>query len=521
MDSRNGATHRWIVLAVVCLCAYVINLDITIVNGVLPTLARELHATNRDLQWVVDSYNLTFATFVLPAGALADRFGRRGGLMAGLALFAAGTAAGSLATNISALITARAVMGLGAAAIFPATLSIISAVFPHRAERARAIALWAAVTGAGIGTGPLAGGALLEKFWWGSVFAYMAPVALLALGLVWWLIPTSRDPDTPALDLVGLGLSAGSVGTLIWTVIEAPHHGWNSPTTLLGLGAAAVLLAAFVVWERRHPTPMIDVSMFGDLRFASACASVTIGWFCLLGFILMITQYFQYLKNYSPFGYGASIAPVAASVAIGSVLGILGVHRVGTRAVITTGLLLLAIFFGWVTTVDPHTQYWPTIVAQMMFLGLGLGFTTAPATETIMDVVPTAKAALGSAVNDATRELGGTLGIAVIGSVFASAYTHSLNDSGAVAGLPAGAADTARQSAGQALQYAQGHHLPGLASSTLDAFASGLHAGCAVAAGVALTGALFAACTLPTGRIRGVLGTAEDTYAGPVAEPVG
>src|SRR5438874_10330518 len=248
--------HRRVVLVTLCLAAFTINLDTTIVNVTLPTLVRDLHASNRQLQWIVDSYNLVFAAFVLAAGSLSDRFGRKGALLAGLGIFAAGSLLGARATSPGQLVAIRGVIGLGAAVIFPATLSILTNVFTERSERAKAIGLWGAMTGVGVALGPICGGWLLEQFWWGSVFAALVPVAaVVAVMTVRW-VPTSRDPSTPPLDLLGLGMSTAMIGTLVFTIIEAPDVGWLTGRSLAGFVIAAVLLVVFVRWERRVTQPI-------------------------------------------------------------------------------------------------------------------------------------------------------------------------------------------------------------------------------------------------------------------------
>jgi EmrB/QacA subfamily drug resistance transporter len=499
MHTRN----RWAVLAVVCASVYLINLDITIVNAALPTLVRELDAGTRDLQWIVDAYNLTFAAFVLAAGSLSDRYGRRGALVTGLAIFGTATAAGAAAGTTGGLIAARLVMGVGAAVIFPTTLSIISNTFSDRRERAQAIGIWGAITGVGVATGPLAGGWLLEHFWWGSVFLYMAPVAALAMLLTWRFVPESRDPATPPIDRLGLTLSTGAIGTLVYTIIEAPARSWGAPITLAGFALSTALLLAFVAWERRQAAPMIDVRLFRDLRFSAACGAVTVAWFCLFGFIFLITQYFQFLKGYGPLTFGGALMPVAGSIAAGAVAGVLISVRVGNKVVVASGLGLMGVFFLWVSTISAGTPYWPEIVAQMVVIGLGLGLTTAPATEAIMGVVPKDKAGVGSAVNDATRELGGTLGVAVLGSVSASIYTRSLESAGALADVPGAAATAARESVGGALLASAelGRQAPELSARLIQAadtaFFRSLQAACLIAGFIALAGGIFAAAVLP------------------------
>src|SRR5438105_4537958 len=405
MEIAGTVQRRPLILVSLLLAAFVINLDITIVNVALPTLVRELHASNSQLQWVVDAYNLLFAALLLAAGSLSDRLGRKGFLLAGLVVFGAASIAGGLTGTASQLIVARCFMGLGAAMIFPTTLSLISNVFTERGERAKAIGLWGATAGIAIAMGPIAGGWLLEHFSWTSIFFALAPVAALAALSVAVFVPTSRDPGAGQIDRGGFAFSTAAMAVLIYTIIEAPNHGWGSARSLLGFAVASVLFTAFVTWERRVREPMLDISLFRNPRFTAASGSVTIAFFSLFGFIFLITQYFQFFKGYSPLSAGVHLLPVATCLGIGSVLGTRLAVRFSTKLVVATGLLMTALFYAWVSVSDASTQY-STIALQMVVFGTGMGFTSAPATEAIMGVVPTAKAGVGSAVNDATRLLG-------------------------------------------------------------------------------------------------------------------
>jgi EmrB/QacA subfamily drug resistance transporter len=498
----SSTDRRWKVLAVLCVAVFTINLDGTIVNVALPTLVRELGASTSRLQWVVDAYQLAFCALVLAGGSLSDRFGRKGALLTGLAIFGVGTAAGSFGTSTGQLIAARAVMGVGAALVFPNTLSILSNAFTDRAERAKAIGVWGATTGMGVAFGPIVGGWLLERFWWGSVFLAMAPAAALAIVLVVVLVPTSRDPAAPRLDRVGLVLSTLTIGLLVDTIIEAPVRGWGASASLAGFGAAAVGLIAFVMWERRVAEPMLDVTLFTNLRFSAASGAVTVAFFTLLGFIFLITMYFQFLHGYSPFSTGLRLLPVAFSLGGASLMGPRLAVRIGNKAVVAAGLGLMAIGFAWISRSSAHTAY-VEIVGQMLVTAGGLGLATAPATEAIMGVVPKEKAGIGSAVNDATRELGGTLGVAVIGSVFASMYIHGIRSSGVGAVIPSALLARSKESVGAALIGARQlatsnpHAATLLANAAHHAFFDGFKAGCLLAAGVAFAGAAFVAVALP------------------------
>ncbi len=493
---------RPLILASLLLAAFAINLDITIVNVALPSLMRELRATTSELQWVVDAYSLVFAALILAAGSLSDRLGRKGFLLWGLAVFGASSLAGGLTASAGQLIVARCFMGVGAAMIFPATLSLISNVFTDRIERARAIGLWGASAGAAIALGPIVGGYLLEHFSWQSIFIAMAPVAAAGAGLVALSVPTSRDPRAPKTDLPGLGLSTAAMAALIYTIIEAPTYGWGGGRSLAGFALALVLFAAFIVRERTAREPMLDLSLFTNLRFSAASASVTVAYFSLSGFIFLITQYFQFIHSYGPLEAGVRVLPVATAVAVASVLGTKLAVRFGTKLVVAAGLLLLTVFFVWVSTSTVTTTYL-TIAMMMVICGTGMGMTSAPATEAIMGVVPLDKAGVGSAVNDATRLLGSTLGVAVIGSVYASVYVSRLTAT-LPSALPGALTHAAHQSIGAAFAVsaqltASGQPALGAAvhHAAAHSFTHGLSLGCVVAAGVSGVGAVLAGVLLP------------------------
>ncbi|MCK9249949.1 MAG: MFS transporter [Solirubrobacteraceae bacterium] len=485
-------SSRWAVLAVLCLAAFTINVATSIAYVSLPTLTEELGATSRDLLWIVDGFNLTFAALVLAAGSLSDRFGRKGALVAGLALYVVASMLCAWSDTAGELILWRFVAGISAAIIFPTTLSIISNVFPDRRERAKAIGLWGAATGTAIALGPIAGGALLDSYWWGSAFVLCAGLGAVNLLLAVWLVPTSRDPATPPLDLVGVALSIIGLGLLVYTIIEGSERGWSAAATLGGFGGAALVLVVFALWERRREHPMLDVRLFKNMRFTAASGAVTFAYFALFGFVFLISQYFQFILGYDVLEAGLRQIPVAFSVAAASILGTALAVRFGTKAVVTGGLLIFAGGFVWTSTVDADTSY--TIIAlQMLAIGSGLGLTSTPATEAIMGVVPAAKAGIGSAMNDATREFGGTLGVAVIGSVAVSIYRDRVADD-----VPAGPLrDIAMESLGAAATAASRANDPQLLVGAQEGFLSGLMVGCLVAAGVCLVGAVLSALFLP------------------------
>jgi len=505
-----------VILVALLLSAYLVNLDTTLVNVALPAMVRELHATTTELQWVVDAYNLVFAALLLTFGSLSDRFGRKGMLLTGLAVVGTASLAGGFTTSPAQLIAARAVMGLGAAMTFPATLSLISNVFTERRERARAIGLWGAIAGVAVATGPIVGGWLLERYSWAAIFIAMAPVAAVAAGLVALVVPTSKDPDAAPVDVPGLVLSSATMALLVFTIIEAPIYGWAAGRTVAGFAGSAVLLAAFIAAERRAAYPMLDVGLFRNLRFSAASGAVTVSFFTLFGFIFLITQYFQFVRAYGPLATGVRLLPVALSVGVASVAGTQLAVRVGTKLVVTTGLIATAGFYAWVAATIGATLAYGVIAAQMVVYGFGLGLTSAPATESIMGAIPAAKAGVGSAINDSTRLIGGTLGVAVLGSVYASVYASRLTAT-IPAAVPGPVAAIAHQSVGAAYVAAGkiaalGHPALGYAlqHASTNAFLHGLTIGALVAGSVAAVGAVLAVLFLPAQPTRPASLAADD-----------
>src|SRR6201995_3661257 len=394
-----------LILIALLTASFVITLDTTLVNVALPTLTRELGATTTQPQCVVDPYNLVFAARLLTSGSLSDRFGRKGMLMAGLAVFGLASFAGGYATSPAGLIAARAVMGLGAAMTFPATLSLLTGVFTGRKERALSIGLWGATAGMAIALGPIGGGVRVGHYSRSSLSYTLGPVSLAVIALAAWFVPRAQDPRPDRLDFPGLILSGGFMGLLVYTIIEAPSRGWTSAASLLGFAGAVVLLTAFIVGERRTDRPMLDVRLFANLRFSAASAAVTIAFFTLSGFIFLMTQYFQFVRAYSPLSTGVHLLPVAISVAIGSTLGTRRAVRLGTKAIVTAGLVLQAGFYFWVASdITPALSY-GLIAVQMVIFCLGMGLTPAPATKSIMGAVAPAIAGVGAAVNDSARLL--------------------------------------------------------------------------------------------------------------------
>jgi EmrB/QacA subfamily drug resistance transporter len=490
--------RRWIALGVVSVAVFITTLDGLIVNIALPTLSTELGATNRQLQWIVDAYLLVFTGLLLASGGLGDRFGRRRVLLIGLAVFGATSAYSAFSGSANELIFGRALMGIGAAAIFPATLAIITSMFTVPKERAAAIGIWSAVAGMGVAAGPVAGGWLLEYFWWGSVFLVNVPIVIIAIIAVLFVVPESKESGVPKLDWRGGVLSIAALGALVFTIIEAPVFGWLSIETLAGFAISILLLGTFVWWQLRIANPLLPVRIFENLRFTAASVSITAAFFALFGFIFLITQYFQLVRGYGPLEAGLRTIPVAASIAIGSVLSPKLVERIGTKLVVASGLGLMSAGFFWVSFASATTPYLE-IVGQMILLGLGLGCTTAPATESIMGSLSVDKAGVGSAVNDTTRELGGTLGVAVIGSVFSSVYVASLRDGPVFSALSPDAQNVTQDSvaAAGAIAPTLGPDAALYLSEVSEAFLSGLSVACLAVAAVTLAGCMFALRFLP------------------------
>ena len=492
--------RRWAILAVLGLSVFLVVVDNTIVNVALPTLSRELDAGTSQLQWIVDSYSLVFAGLLLAFGSLGDRYGRKGALQIGLVLFGLTSVAAAFSGSATGLITARAAMGVGAALVFPATLAILTNVFTDPTERAKAIGVWSAISGLAVALGPLTGGYLLEHFWWGSIFLVNVPIVLTALVLGHRLVPTTKDPDAGRLDPLGLVLSISAIALLVYTVIEAPHRGWTDPVTIASFAVFAVLFVTFVLWERRRHDPMLDVTVFANPRFSAASFSVAVAFFGLFGFIFLITQYFQVIRGYSTLSAGLHTLPFAITAAVTAPIAARLALRFGSTKVVATGLASMAFGFAWASTLDVDTPYWGPIVLQMMFTAAGMTMTTAPSTEAILGSLPRHKAGVGSAVNDTTRELGGTLGVAVVGSVFSSLYGPKLLELLAGLPIPAAALDAAEGSVQAAVAVADMAPPAGrdiILDATRTAFLDGFAGGVRIAAAAAAIGSIAAMIFLP------------------------
>ncbi|GAA2349819.1 MFS transporter [Streptomyces violaceusniger] len=496
----SGAGNGWVALVVLCVSLLIVTLDNTILNVALPTLVRELGATTTQLQWIVDAYALVFAGLMLVAGSSADRFGRRKVFSAGLAVFGAASAWAAYSGSVGMLIAARAGMGVGAAMMMPATLSIITDVFRDPGERRRAIGVWAGTSGLGIAIGPVAGGLLLEHFWWGSVFWVNIPFALAGLACARLLVPESRTPSALRPDPAGAVLSVLGLGLLLWAIIEAPVRGWSSGIVLGAGGAGLAVLVCFALWERATTHPMLNLAFFRERRFSFATSSVALAMFGLFGALFVLTQYLQFSLGYSALATGVRILPVAGLLALVAPLSPVLMRAAGTKVVVGTGLLVVAGGLWQLSRADVSSAY-GDVLAGMLLLGLGAGLVVPASLDSLMGTLPPGDTGVGSASNGVSVQLGGALGVAVIGSLLTTRYQDRIGPPLAPYRLPHDLSDSVLGSLGGALELAQrvgGTSGPLLAALARSAFVSGMGLGLTVGAAVAACGAALAFAALPS-----------------------
>ena len=498
IDAKAYA-RRWKTLAVLSLSLLIIGLDNTVLNVALPMLQTHFSASGSTLQWIVDSYLLSFAGVLLTMGTLGDRFGRKLALQCGLMLFGVASVLAAFAQNADQLIVLRAAMGVGGAMIMPATLSVIMDVFPPE-ERGKAIGIWSAIAGVGIGLGPFIGGLLLEWFSWSSVFWLNVPIVAVALVAGLRLVPESRDPAPGAFDLRGASLSVAMLVTLVYGIIEATPRGWTDLLVLGCFASAALLAVAFVAWERRAPAPMLPLGFFADPRFTVASVGVGLVFFAMMGSVFAFTQYLQFAHGFSALEAGAAMLPLALGLVVGSGASSHLVGQVGRARVIAGGLFGVAAVLSTSLVWTPDMA--PALLGLVTFgLALSMGAAMAPATDSVMSAVPEAKAGVGSAMSDVTRQVGGALGVAVIGSIIGTAYARDMTGTGGAAEESVGAAYAAAQQVG-------GTGGRELADTAGRAFTEALGIGLTAAAVAALAGALLVLLRLPAdgGPARGPAG---------------
>jgi len=490
--------RRWLALAVLCTSLLIVTLDNTVLNVVLPTLVRDLAATETQLQWIVDAYVIVFAGLLLVAGSVADRVGRKRTFLAGLALFATGSTWAAFSGSVGMLIAARASMGIGGALIMPSTLAIITNMFHEPAVRQRAIGFWAGTSGLGVALGPIIGGLLLAHFWWGSVFLINVPIAALGFAFTLPLVPDSKNPKAAAPDISGALLSVAGLGLLLWAIIDAPVHGWTS-ALVIGTGAAGLLvLAGFFWWERVTSHPMLNLEFFRHRGFSAAISSLGLATFGLFGALFVLTQFLQFDLGYTALQAGIRVLPAAGAIAVVAPLSAVLQRGIGTKLTTAAGLVVVGAGLWQITQASAPT-YVDTI-AGMVMLGIGAGLAIPAATTSVMGSVPAEHTGVGSATNGAVLQIGGALGVGVIGSLLATRYSGRIGAALAPYHVPASIVHVIQGSVGAALEVAS--RVGGVLGTALEhaaraAFVSGMDLGLVTGAAVAVAGAIVALAFLP------------------------
>jgi EmrB/QacA subfamily drug resistance transporter len=503
-DDVVYSPRRWWTLGVLCLSLIIVFAGNSTLNVAIPTLARDLNATESQLQWVVSVYSLVFAGALFTTGALGDRYGRKGILQLGLLTYLGGSIAAVVSTSMTELIACRAVMGLAGAFIMPATLSILINVFPAH-ERPRAIAIWAACIGAAPPLGPVISGVLLEHFWYGSAFLVSIPLVLIAFVGGIFLLPKSRDPEEAAFDPGGSVLSIVGIVALVYGLIEAPENGWTDPVTLVSFVIAAVALFAFVRWEMRVPEPMLDMSYFKNKAFSTGTGGMILVFLGMYGTMFLVVQYLQLILGYSAMGTAIRLLPMTPIMMIVAPQTPKLTARFGANRTVSFGMVLVALGFLGLVTLTADSSYLHVLLTFVPFIS-GIALTMSPMTSAIMSAVPERRAGAGSAMNDATRELGAALGVAVLGSIAASRYTSSLGD--VLRNVPGGEQAAAKSSLAGALDVAA--RLPGrageaLTSAAQHAFIDGIHLSASVGVVLALIASVVVLRNLPAQFAHGQL----------------
>jgi EmrB/QacA subfamily drug resistance transporter len=490
---RNEARRRAAVLRVMCLALMMVVASVAGLNVALPGIARDTGASQTQLQWIVDAYAIVFAALLLPAGALGDRFGRKPLLVAGLALFGVASFAALFVHSPGALIGLRALLGVAAALIMPVTLSVITTIFPPE-ERGKAVGTWAGVAAGGGVIGLLASGILLHFFSWSSIFALNVVLAALALAGTLLVVPATRESRPPRLDPIGTLLSVLGLAAIVFGTIEGPDRGWTSPLTLTALvgGLAGVVL--FIRWELNRQQPMIDPRNFLRRGFGAGSLSITVQFFAFFGFLFLVLPYLQLVLGYSPLQAATALLPMAAVVIPLSRFAPKIAGRVGVRVLGPLGLGLMATGFIVLSTLGTSASYWH-LLAGLLPLGAGMALAGSPATTAIVASLPREKQGVASAVNDVSRELGGALGIAVLGSILNTAYRSGVEQH--TAALPTALADKARASLGAAQALGDRLGSGDLATHANSAFVHGVSLALIAGAALLVGGAVFVALRAP------------------------
>jgi EmrB/QacA subfamily drug resistance transporter len=508
------------VLPVLCVALAMVVAGLAGLNNALPALARDTGASQAELQWIVNAYALAFAALLLPAGAVGDRHGRRRVLLGGLAIFGGAALAAVFTDEARTLIALRAAMGVGAAMVMPVTLSIVTAEFPPE-QRGKAVGTWVGVAGTSGILGLLASGLLLEWFSWSSVFTLNVVLAAVAIAGTLAVVPPSRSPEAPPLDRPGTALSAAGLAVMVYGIVEAPERGWTDPVTFAAVAAGLVLLGAFVAWELRTRWPMLDPRLFRLAGFGTGSVSIVVRFFAAFGLFFAVMQYLQFISGYSALEAALAMLPAGGVMMPIARNAPALAARLGFRVVGAAGLLLMAVGFALFSRLEVGDGYGHFLAGLLPF-AVGMALAGSPATTAIMAAVGREAQGVASAVNNTTRELGGALGIAVLGSLLNAGYRGDVAD--AAAGLPPQVSVRAQESIAVAQQLGRGLGEPGraLATAAQEAFVHGFSVAMAVAAGVLVLGAVFVAAR-PTvrraapqrpGAEGGAAGSAPDTVHG-------
>lgn len=488
--------RRWLVLVVLASSLLLISMDATLLNVALPTLAADLGPGSTELLWIVDAYGLVLAGLLVAMAGLGDRIGRRRLLSAGLVVFAGASLLAARAASPEQLIAARALLGVGGAMIMPSTLSVLRSVFLDERERAVAIGVWTAVAAGGFAVGPIAGGLLLDVADWPWLFAVQIPVVLVAFAAVRLVVPESFNPRPGPWDGPGVALSIAGMLTLVWGVKELGKDGLTAPAGLAALAAGLALLAAFVVRQARSSTPLVDVRLFRHRRFATASAAVLFTFFALGALLLLLTQFLQLVQGHSPLAAGLRLLPLAVAAAVGAPLTDVLVRRAGMRVVVGGAFAVVAGALAALATLDTDTPY-AVVAAAFVAIGLAAGVAATAGSAAIMGAAPPERAGGAAAVQETAFELGGALGVAVLGSLMAALYRDAI---GALPGLPDGVAAAARDGLTGAAQVAGELGEPGGSALMADAsraFVDGLGTTVLVGAAVMALVSLTALGTMP------------------------
>ena len=499
-NERRPGSSRWLALAVLCVSILMVNLDNTVLNVALPTLVRDLNATSTQLQWILDAYALVFGGLLLVAGSLADRVGRKRTFLAGLVAFAGGSAWAAFSGSVGVLIAARASMGIGAALMMPSTLSIITDMFRDGGQRQRAIGLWAGTSGLGFALGPIVGGLLLAHFWWGSVFLINVPIAAAGLLCAIPLVPDSRNPAALRPDVAGAVLSIAGLGLVLWSIIEAPVHGWSS-ARVIGAGVAGLaVLAGFVMWERVSSHPMLNLKLLRRPSFSAAVASNGLAMFGLAGALFVLTQFLQFNLGYSALQAGVRMLVIAAAIAVVAPASFAVIRLAGTKLTTAAGLLLIAAGLWQVSEASVGSTF-TGILPGTILTGIGAGLVMPAVSGSVMGSLPRGNTGVGAATNGVFIQVGSALGVAVIGSLLSTRYQDRMTAALASYHLPHAIENTILGSIGGALDVASragGTVGYLLAHAARSAFISGADLGLRTAAAVALVGCVLALVTLPS-----------------------